>query len=180
MKGLVLCIVSTLATLSFGSPEPSGGHLRAASAAAASASAPAPAAANAAALDLSPLRSDKISADISILPFTGIKLGAPSFDYHDKNGKGGSGCGNGYAKCSCELFEGAIWMKGVGTSGTMTGLVFACGLKVDGRDCKLYLEMPYWHSASTITWDCPGYELIGDQVSPGKVIKQKTIIIKSD
>ena len=177
MKGMVLCIVSTLATLSFGSPEPAGGHLRAAPAAAETASAPAPA--NAAALDISPLRSDKINADISILPYTGIKLGAPSFDYRDKDGKVGSGCGNGNAKCSCDLFEGAIWMKGVGSSNTMTGLVFACGLKVDGRDCKLYLEMPYWHSASTITWDCPGYELIGDQVSPGKVIKQNMMIIKS-
>jgi hypothetical protein len=73
MKGMVLCIVSTLATLSFGSPEPAVGHLRAVPAADVTASAPA--AANTAALDLSPLRYDKISADITILAFTGITLG---------------------------------------------------------------------------------------------------------
>jgi hypothetical protein len=140
MKGLVLCIVSTLATLSFGSPEPAVGHLRAVPAAAATASAPA--AANTAALDLSPLRSDKISAAITIKAFTGITLGAPTFDYHNKDGKGGSGCGSGLAKCSCDEVDNVIWMHGVGTTGTMTGLLFACGLKVDGRDCKLYLEMP--------------------------------------
>ena len=38
--------------------------------------------------------------------------------------------------------------------------------------------MPYWHSASTITWVCPGDDLIGDQVPPGKAISQKMMIVK--
>jgi hypothetical protein len=174
----VLCIVSTLATLAYGSPEPAAGHLRAASAAAAAATAAEPAAAITAVQDLSPLRSDKIMANIMITSSSDVKLGAPSFDYHDVSGKGGSGCGNGYAKCSCTGFNNAIEMKGVGTTGTMTGLVFACGFSVDGRDCKIYLEMPYWHSQSTVTWDCSGYELIGQQVPSGKVINQKMLIRK--
>jgi hypothetical protein len=71
-------------------------------------------------------------------------------------------------------------MSGVGTSGTLTGLVFACGFSVDGRDCKLYLEMPYWHSQSTATWDCSGYEMIGINVPSGKVINQKVRITHRD
>jgi hypothetical protein len=181
MKGMVLCIVSTLAMLAYGSPEPAAGHLRAASAAAAAADATAaePAAAIAVPQDLSPLRSNKIMADIIIVVATpDIRLGAPSFDYHDVNGKGGSGCGSGKDKCSCTGVNNAIQMKGTGTSGTLTGLVFACGFSVDGRDCKLYLEMPFWHSQSTVTWDCSGYELIGQNVPSGKVISQKMMISK--
>ena len=175
----VLCIVSTLATLAYASPEPAAGHLRAASAAAVVATAAEPAAAIPAVQDIAPLRSDKIMADITILADDKIKLGAPSFDYHDVNGKGGSGCGKGNAKCSCIGVNNAIQMKGTGTSGTMTGLTFACGFTVDGRDCKIYLDMPYWHSQSTVTWDCSGYDLIGQNVPSGKVISQKMQITKS-
>ncbi len=178
-KMKVLCIVSTLATLAYASPEPAAGHLRAAPAAAVVATAPEHAAAITAVQDNSTLRADNIMAEITILADTQIKLGAPWFDYHDAKGKGGSGCGKNNDKCSCIGVNNAIQMKGTGSSNTMTGLTFACGFSVDGRDCKIYLDMPYWGSANTVTWQCTGYDLVGQTVPSGKVINQKMQIKKS-
>jgi hypothetical protein len=82
-------------------------------------------------------------------------------------------------ECTCTLVNNVIKMHGIGSDGTATGLTFACGFAVDGRDCKIYLDMPYYHSKNTVTWSCSGFTLVGQAFPSGSRIEQPMVVVKN-
>ena len=115
----------------------------------------------------------------SVQAFPGVKFGESKFVYNGPGGMSGSGCGADNQKCSCTDFVGGFLMIGEGTDGTATGLTFACAFSVDGNPCTLYIDIPYVEH-NTLTWECPGYTMIGGQVAPtGHVFDQSMMVEKN-
>jgi hypothetical protein len=105
------------------------------------------------------LQADTFTMSATIKPGPGVSL------YDVKKGHVDAGCGSDNSKCSCEMVDGEVQMKGRGTTGSATGLIFSCDMRVvgpaggQGSSCNWEIKMPYIGDNS-YTFNCDGFAFL--------------------